>query len=112
MPTPQHGRRFERAPFFVEVTLALPQGGHLVEARSVDISLGGVGLICPVPLAVGSVITLTFSVRGRTGAVEECVVGRVASLRYDDDASLVGVEFVEPLKRESAPTLVREIEWL
>jgi hypothetical protein len=109
----QHRRAFERVPFFADVLLTSPVGGHSVAARSVDISLGGVGLICPGALTPGEPVVLTFRLPTGTGVVaEERLLGRVAHVRSDEAGQVLVVEFSAPLSRHSAPLLTRMIERL
>jgi hypothetical protein len=106
-------RRFERVPFFAEVAVSLPAGEHLIDARSIDISLSGIGLVCPMPLPVGMSVSVTVRLGSDERLIEEGpVVGRVVNLRLDDDAAIVGVEFTPVLSRSLAPGLVRTIEKL
>jgi c-di-GMP-binding flagellar brake protein YcgR len=105
-------RRFERVPFYTRVTVASNPEGTVREANSVDISLGGVGLICHEPLSVGSDVSLTFHLGSRPVPTLEEVSGRVRAVRFDEDATLLGVEFADVLSRGSAPALVRAIERL
>jgi c-di-GMP-binding flagellar brake protein YcgR len=85
-------------------------GDGAFEAYTVDLSLGGVGLASPAPLPTGARVALTFYLVTGADEVLEQVDGRVVNLRYDDDASHIGVEFVEPLSPRSAPALTRAIE--
>ena len=93
MRTPEDRRRCERVGFHSQVTVDLSGGDVTLKARSANISLAGVGLICPSPLPVGQPVTLTFHLTSRAGPVRERVTGRVISLRFDDDVALIGVEF-------------------
>ena len=106
-------RRYVRIPFFKKVTVTPAVGdGAAFEAYTFDISLGGVGLASPAPLPTGSGVELTFHLMKGTDEVSERVAGRVVHLRYDDDASRMGVEFVEPLNSGIAPALTRAVEGL
>jgi PilZ domain len=105
-------RRFERVPFFTNVTALLP-GGTSVEARSVDISLRGAGLVSPAPLPARQTVYLTFQVKTPTGLVPQGpVVGRVIRVRFEHGATVAGVEFAQPLDRGVVPALVKAIERL
>jgi c-di-GMP-binding flagellar brake protein YcgR len=112
LPTPQDKRRFGRAPFIANVTVELPAGGSAIDARSVDISLGGVGLISPMPVPVGEHMVLTFHLKTSSGMTTERIPGRVVNLRHDDDASIVGVEFAAVLDHKTAPVLTGIVEKL
>jgi c-di-GMP-binding flagellar brake protein YcgR len=110
MPFRTERRRFERRSFFAAVKIEAASGPS-IEARSDSISLGGVGLLSPTPLARGEGVELTIRIPGGAGT-EERVSGRVASLRSDDDCAIIGVEFSSPLDRRSTPALVRAVERL
>lgn len=112
MPTPQDKRRFGRAPFLANVTVELLSGDSVIDARSVDVSLGGVGLISPTPIPAGEQVVLTFHLKTASGTTTERIPGRVANLRFDDDASIVGVEFSAVLDRNAAPVLTGIVEKL
>jgi c-di-GMP-binding flagellar brake protein YcgR len=43
-------RRYERVPFFADVAVRTAENGRLLPARSVDFSLGGIGLVTTVAL--------------------------------------------------------------
>ena len=106
-------RRYERVPFYCAVTLTAPPEAAEVAARTIDVSLGGVGLACPTAPAVGRVVTLTFHLgRGGGPTVAERVAGRVANVCCDPDVNRIGVEFAAPLDRAANPALVRAIEEL
>jgi len=111
MRTPEDNRRFERMPFYSQVTVDLSGGDVRLEARSANISLGGVGLICPTALPVGEHVTLTFHLTSSAGPVAERVTGRVVSSRFDDGVALIGVEFDAVLGHEAA-ALARVVERL
>jgi hypothetical protein len=101
-------RVYERVPFFRPVEVSAPPEAPPVEARSFDISLGGVGLVCPRSsgLRPGAPVALTFRLNDpRRGPVVERVFGRVAHLRAEPDGVRVGVEFLEPLHPTSYPGL-------
>jgi c-di-GMP-binding flagellar brake protein YcgR len=112
VPTPQDKRRFGRAPFFANVTVELLSSSSAIDARSVDISLGGVALISPMPVPIGEHVVLTFHLKTSSGMTTERISGRVVNLRHDDDASIVGVEFSAVLDRNAAPVLTRTVETL
>jgi c-di-GMP-binding flagellar brake protein YcgR len=111
-----HERRvYERVPFFKPVGLSAPPEGKGIDVRSFDISLGGVGLVCPrgVGLNLGASVAVTFQLTDpRRGPVIERVMGRVVHLRPGADACHVGVEFIEPVHPTTYPGLSRVIERL
>jgi len=53
-------RRYERVPFLCEVIVAILPGRTTERARSLDISLGGVGLISPSAIEPGRLVELSF----------------------------------------------------
>ncbi len=109
----QTTRRLERVPFFVEVIVAPLNGGTMTPARSFDISLAGVGLVCSKPIPVGQSVCLTFYITTGKGVVAEGpVLGRVARIHHDYDDSVMGLEFERILDRRQVPTLVEAVERL
>jgi hypothetical protein len=110
MPT-QVRRCSERGPFNAHVTLVSTLEASTQEARSIDVSLGGVSLICTEPLEVGQCITLIFHLATQSGMVAEEVCGRVMSARFDDDVAVLGIEFTSPLDRRTAPEFCRALAW-
>ena len=112
MVAPTSRRRFERMPFFANVTIRSQSGGPSVKGRSIDISLGGVGLVSESPFPVGKLVDLTFHLSTPKGIVNEQVSGRVACVRFDDNAAIVGLEFSTILAREATPELTRMVEKL
>ena len=103
-------RRYERVPFFAEVTLRTAENARLLPARTIDLSLGGVGLVTTAALEPGAHVTVVFSISdaGAKRTVE--IIGRVVSLDADSDANRVGIEFLEPLSVSRAPELVNRLQ--
>jgi hypothetical protein len=108
MPT-QIKRRFERGPFIAHVTLVSTLEASTQEAQSIDVSLGGVSLICTEPMEIGQCITLTFHLATQSGMVAEEACGRVTSARFDDDVVVLGIEFTSLLDRRTAPEFCRAL---
>ncbi len=105
-------RTYQRVGFLCRVDLATDDGAT-IEANTVDISLGGVGVASPRFVAEGRDVTLAFHLRDRQGApAVERVAARVARARSDLDGHLLGVEFLAPLQRSSNPLLTRAVERL
>ncbi|HEY1602006.1 MAG TPA: PilZ domain-containing protein [Pirellulales bacterium] len=103
-------RRFERVPFFCDVSLTALPDGPTFEAHSFDISLAGVGLAAPRALAPGCMVTLSFTLRDGSGKeTVNKVSGRVARCDADADVNRLGVEFLEPLSASASPQLMRRI---
>jgi hypothetical protein len=103
-------RKYGRATFLSQVSLSV-RGGVDVEARSLDINLGGVGLISRVFVRTGQAVTLAFHLKNSANvAVVERVQGRVVFARSDVDGHRLRVEFYEPLDRTTNPELTRRIE--
>jgi c-di-GMP-binding flagellar brake protein YcgR len=93
----------------------IPAPAPAVEGRTMDISLGGVGLSCPVSPAIrlGESIAVIFRlVQPHSDPVEERLLGRVAWARAEVDYCLIGVEFLEPVHPVSHPAVTRLIERL
>jgi c-di-GMP-binding flagellar brake protein YcgR len=103
-------RRYERVPFLCEVTVTTLPGGTPVRARSLDISLGGLGLISPIAIEAGHLVELSFLVKDAARKeVREHVAGRVVNLRADIDGNRIGIEFFEPLSQAKNPVLVGKL---
>jgi c-di-GMP-binding flagellar brake protein YcgR len=104
-------RTYQRVAFLCRIDLVAD--GATVQASTVDISLGGVGVASTRFVAAGRDVTLTFHLRDRQGTTAiERVDGRVASARADLDGHFLGVEFLAPLHRSSNPLLTRAVERL
>lgn len=102
-------RRFDRVPFFSDVSVTALPDGPTIPARSLDISLGGVGLVTQVALAPGQTVALIFSLpNGSRQENGQRVLGQVVNLRADCDVNYVGVEFLEPLSHTGSPHLVNK----
>jgi c-di-GMP-binding flagellar brake protein YcgR len=87
----------------------LPHGKPVV-SQSVDISLGGVGIVTSGHFEPGQQVAVAFALRNhRQQEAVEKVIGRVAHLRAEEGGNLIGVEFLEPLAESSAPLLTRKI---
>ena len=104
-------RQYERVPFFAEVDVRAGADGSWQSARSIDLSLGGVGLMTAASLLPGQMVTLKLSVPGAAakGTRPVQVLGRVASLHADAELNHVGVEFLEPLSASQSPALVSRL---
>jgi hypothetical protein len=112
MNSTQNQRVYQRASFLCRVTLSTGEGAA-IEANSVDISLGGVGLVSPRLVPTGRAVTLEFHLRNKAGEpVIDKVGGRVVHVRSDIDGHVLGIEFHEPLRRLHNPDLARKVESL
>lgn len=107
-------RVYERVPYFARVSVEIPARAPAVEGRTMDISLGGVGLVCPVSPAVraGESIAVTFRLTSGREPAEERMPGRVVWLRTEAGCCVLGVEFYEPIHPAAQPALSRLIERL
>jgi c-di-GMP-binding flagellar brake protein YcgR len=103
-------RRYERVPFFADVAVRMVQGGPSLPARTIDLSLGGVGLVTVAALVPGTDVIIIFSIPDAAGKRTTDVVGRVVSLSADSDANRVGIEFLEPLSKSRTPELLRRLQ--
>ena len=103
-------RRYQRVPFLCPVELtALPEG-KTFPGRTLDISLGGVGVLSQVGLEREHQVSVAFLLgNGPKGSVSESVMGRVAVLRADDIGNVIGIEFLEPLSSAKHPALLRKL---
>lgn len=86
------------------------ESGRVVRARTIDLSLGGVGLVTTGTLVIGEYVTIVFPFPVPPAKRSTEVLGRVVSLLADDDANRVGVEFFEPLSVSRAPNLARRLQ--
>jgi hypothetical protein len=103
-------RVYQRVPFLRPITVVPMPGTRTVEARSLDISIGGVGLTCPVSLTRGQEVELAFPLDDpQLGKCIERIRGRVVNFVADLDGNLVGVEFLEPLQASRNPALTRAV---
>jgi hypothetical protein len=108
-------RAYERVPFFCPVLIAPKPGGISAEARTVDVSIGGVGMVCSGTMVVrpGANVEVTFRLTDpKKGPCEEVVVGRVVNLVADPNGCRIGVEFLEPLRPDTHPRLFRKVDRL
>lgn len=102
-------RRYGRVGFLCQVELSAFPDGPMLEGSSLDLSLGGVGVVTASALSVGQVVAVTFHLREDGLDVQEKVIGRVANLKADVDANRIGLEFLEPLRETAQPVLVRRL---
>jgi c-di-GMP-binding flagellar brake protein YcgR len=106
-------RRYQRVPFFHEVELAAGKPAVAAPARSFDISLGGVGVFTQAHLERGQLVQVVFHLRAvRQPGLVETVAGHVAYLRAAEDGNQLGIEFLEPIREDTHPHLLRVIERL
>lgn len=100
-------RRYERVAFPGKLELTAMPGGAPQPARSLDLSLGGVGAITQSVFPVGQLVTTTFFLKGASEEeVEDQVVGRIVHLSAAADANTVGIQFLYPLTEAEHPGLV------
>lgn len=70
-------------------------GGDVIRASAFDISLSGIGIICPQPFVQGDILNLRLHI-GVTGALEEAILrGQVRYHYLKDNAYALGVEFID-----------------
>jgi len=104
-------RKYERAIFLCRVDLSVGSESSPITMSSLDISLGGVGLISRVILPIGRPVSLAFHLKNAAQVpVIEYVQGRVVHARTDIDGHHLGVEFQESLQRSCNPHLTRKVE--
>jgi c-di-GMP-binding flagellar brake protein YcgR len=102
-------RRYERVNFFCEVTLCV-LGGTPVVSRSVDISLGGVGIATQARVEPGQPVMLTFHLQNaQQQEIVEEILGTVVHLRAESDGNILGVEFLQPLDLSRNRELLRRV---
>jgi c-di-GMP-binding flagellar brake protein YcgR len=106
-------RRYERATFLRRLVLEVSGDERRIEASSLDISLGGVGILSPVGVPRGQRVTVAFWLKNGGGeTVIERVDGTVMGARSEVDGCRLGIEFTHPLRAELQPLLVAKIESL
>lgn len=96
-------RRYPRVPVTRPVRIRT-SGGSLVQARLVNISEGGVGVLYESPAEIGAVLELNFSlvVRGREVEFQERCVARYNYL--SGNGYIIGFQFAD-LGAEAAENL-------
>ena len=105
-------RTYQRVSFLCRVDLTTDDGAT-TEASTIDISLGGTGVVSPRFVAEGRAVTLAFHLRDRAGApAVETIAGVVAHARADVDGPLLGIEFLGPIQKANNPLLTRIVERL
>ncbi len=106
-------RCFERAAFFCQLQLTVLPDGPTVPANSFDISAGGVGVTAAVFLERGKDVRVDFHVgNGSIEETDECVLGRVAYSRADEDGNRIGIEFLETIRESAQPGLMKKLDML
>jgi hypothetical protein len=108
----KYSRHCERVPFFCKAALAVLPVDNPVEAHTFDISLGGVGLYAQVSCPRGSMVRVSFLLKGPKGEAIEPVVGRVAYLKADESGTRIGIEFQESIEQSTHPELTRRLQSL
>jgi PilZ domain len=87
--------------------IMLPTQEAPLEAYVLDISLGGVRLICSEPLSQGADALLSFRITTRKSLRIEEVFGRVVHIQVDDDAWVMGLKFDQALDGRRTPLLAQ-----
>ncbi|MFT7461857.1 MAG: hypothetical protein ACI9EF_000191 [Pseudohongiellaceae bacterium] len=102
----REGSRYERVPFLHDGQLAVLPDGKPLEASSIDLSQGGVGLFCPRFLDKGTSVSVSFQFADSNGQLQrESVVATVAYGRVEMEGNYLGVEFTNPLTQDGTPAL-------
>jgi c-di-GMP-binding flagellar brake protein YcgR len=106
-------RKFERVPFFCEVSVTSLDNGCALHANSFDISLGGVGMTMAASLPVNSLVQVGFHLKNnQQKAVVENIRGRIAYSRAFEDGNYLGVEFLDLPTAATCPELTRKLNSL
>lgn len=106
-------RRYERVPFFCPLQLTKLQDEAGVAASSLDISIGGVGLMAPVAIERGTLVRVRFHLHDESiKDLVEDVLGKVAYSRADEDGNRIGIEFLETIRETTHPSLTRRLNSL
>ncbi len=101
-------RTYERVGFLCHLELVVLPDGVPQPASSLDLSMGGVGVITQAGFSVGQLVAVTFFLKGPDEAKVR-VTGRVARLAAGGDANVLGVQFLSPLTEAEFPRLVGKL---
>jgi c-di-GMP-binding flagellar brake protein YcgR len=104
-------RQYQRVPFLCEVTMTPIPAGAAIAARSLDISLGGVGLVTQGSVQPGQMVNLVLVFKDRMHRqVRVDLAGVVANLRAELEGNHIGVRFLEPLSEAKNPQLFAKVQ--
>lgn len=87
-------RRFARRPVNVRVLL---DGKSTAEAWALNLSAGGIRVMCEEALSVGDMLRLRIDADLREDGLELAGLGRVVWVKSCSDGFVSGIEFVEPI---------------
>jgi c-di-GMP-binding flagellar brake protein YcgR len=103
-------RRYERVGFLAKIELSAATDGAVQAARSVDLSLGGVGAVTKSVFSPGQMVTVTFFLKDtKGGEVKDQVPGHIVRFHADVDTNVVGIQFLSPLSEAEHPALVGKL---
>jgi hypothetical protein len=103
-------RRYERVSFLCQLELTALPGSVAHEARSLDLSLGGVGAITTKVYTIGQLVMVNFILNDSgLGKTTVQVLGRVAYLTADSDANRLGIQFLQSLTEAEHAPLVKKL---
>jgi c-di-GMP-binding flagellar brake protein YcgR len=103
-------RQYERVDFLCKLQLTEMPSGKPQAARSLDLSLGGVGILTQAAFPVGQIVTVTFFLNDSVrGVIQDPVVGRVTHFRADVEANRLGVQFLQPLNQSEHERLFNRL---
>jgi len=103
-------RRYERVGFLCKLELKAVPEGVPQPARSIDLSLGGVGVVTQAAFAVGDLVAVAFIFKTYDlKPIRDEVVGRTVNLVADTDANLIGIQFLHVLTESEHPELVAKL---
>jgi c-di-GMP-binding flagellar brake protein YcgR len=103
-------RQYERVGFLCKLELTAIPGGKPQPARSLDLSLGGVGVVTQSVYPIGQLLTVTFFLGDSIcGEIQDPVVGRIVHFAADVDANRVGIHFLQPLTETEHRKLVNRL---
>lgn len=92
---PSDRRKIDRQPFRTAATLGLPDG-RVIAARTLDIGMGGAGVVCDLNIPVGTLIVTVMRMPARpSGSALFEALASVASctLAGSESGFRVGLEF-------------------
>jgi c-di-GMP-binding flagellar brake protein YcgR len=103
-------RNYQRVSFLCKLELTALPDGTPQPARSLDLSLGGVGAITQAVFPVGQLLRVLFFFKDSAqGEIQDQADGRVARFAADAEANTVGIQFLSPLNEAEHPRLVGKL---
>jgi c-di-GMP-binding flagellar brake protein YcgR len=106
-------RRYERVAFYCGLQLTALPNGPTIPARSLDISVGGVGITSDTLLNRGQTVRVRFHLHNESDEwTDEDVLGRVTYSCADENENRMGIEFLETIQESTKPALAHQLNAL